>query len=88
MDKVNCCRSVSALTNCRPSSAQVTVSLLQTLKFLPLDMEYKQALVRYRVASLLGREMEPLLQRTDAFLREAAGGESGEKKGPRRKDKL
>jgi hypothetical protein len=46
---------------------RVTVSMLQTLKFLPLDLSYKMALARYRTGAL-GRELDPLLQKSKQFL--------------------
>ncbi|GAX75011.1 hypothetical protein CEUSTIGMA_g2457.t1 [Chlamydomonas eustigma] len=48
-------------------SDRVTASMIQTLKFLPLDVSYKMALARYRIGAF-GREVDPLLQKSKRFL--------------------
>lgn len=47
--------------------SRVTLSLLQTLKYLPDPPEHKQQLAAYRVTAL-GRDLKPLLNQTSVFL--------------------
>jgi hypothetical protein len=46
---------------------KVTVSILQSMRYLRLDPTHKQQLAAYRLAAL-GRELAPLMGRTEAFL--------------------
>eukprot|EP00955_Chlamydomonas_euryale_P022740 240341-Chlamydomonas_euryale.AAC.4 len=49
------------------SPERITVSILQTLKYLDLPPEYKSQLAAYRAAAL-GADLAPLLAKTRAIL--------------------
>lgn len=53
-----------------PPPERVTVSILQSLRYLQLPPEYKKQLAGYRAAAL-GADLEPLLAKTHAALASA-----------------
>ncbi|KAF5834985.1 hypothetical protein DUNSADRAFT_8085 [Dunaliella salina] len=68
----------TSLKSDEPAVESVTLSLLQTLKYLPLDVELKRRLLIYKTLSL-NRELEGLHASTRAFLGQLHAQES---KGP------
>jgi hypothetical protein len=59
--------TVLGVDNKRKGLKRITISILQTMKYLRLGAEHKQQLAAYRVTTL-GKELQPLMEKTKAFL--------------------